>query len=59
MQRDEPASVSEFFDAVATTVEGALEEAAQRSGSAEGRLLAGALDMALERIIGPSTGSAR
>ncbi len=54
MQRDDPASVSEFFDAVASTVEGALDEAAQRAGSAECRLLAGALDMALERISGPT-----
>lgn len=50
MARDDAASVSEFFGSVAATVEGALDEAAERAGSPEHRLLAAALDMALERI---------
>lgn len=55
MERDNAATVPEFFDAVGSTVESALEEAAQRAGSAEGRLLAAALDMALVRISSPAT----
>ncbi|MEJ2312203.1 MAG: Glu/Leu/Phe/Val dehydrogenase dimerization domain-containing protein [Gemmatimonadales bacterium] len=57
MERDDPASVSEFFDAVASTVEDALDEAQRRAGSAESRLLAAALDMALERISAPTSES--
>ncbi|MEJ2371740.1 MAG: Glu/Leu/Phe/Val dehydrogenase dimerization domain-containing protein [Gemmatimonadales bacterium] len=57
MERDDPASVSEFFDAVALTVEDALDEAQRRAGSAESRLLAAALDMALERISAPTSES--
>ena len=57
MQRDDPASVSEFFDAVASTVEEALDEARRRAGSSESRLLAAALDLALERISGPTSES--
>ena len=50
MERDEPASVGEFFESVRETVDGAVDEAVQRAGTPEDRLLAAALDMALERI---------
>lgn len=54
MRRDSAASVPEFFQAVDATVVGALDEAAARAGSSECRLLAAALDMALERISAPT-----
>ncbi len=50
MERDEPASVREFFDSVRATIAGALDEAVALAGSTERRLLAAALHMGLERI---------
>jgi hypothetical protein len=50
MQRSEPAPYPEFFQAVGSTVEDAVEEAVARAGSADRGLLAAALDLGLERI---------
>jgi len=51
-----PLRPEEVFESIRKTVEGAVDEAVSRSGSAEHGLLAGALDLALERCGRPSSG---
>ena len=50
MERDEAAPAHEFFQSVGSTVRAGVDEAVDRSGSAEKGLLAGALGMVLDRV---------
>lgn len=52
MAREEPASPRELFDAVGTTVSGAVDEVIDRADRGDRHLLSAALGMTLERVGG-------